>query len=182
MHSVAVCESRIPWDEIAPLLDADVLTRVRRAANTPIALQGEQARIVSQATRDRSLDTIQAAAIDRVMGEIANAQGGLERISNTPLPRHFDHFPLFFVLAYCLLLPIGMVGELGNFTPLASTFLGLIFLALDRIGRDLESPFANTEHDVPVSAITRTIEIDLRQMLGEENVPKPLAPIGNVLW
>ena len=73
-----------------------------------------------------------------------NAQGGLERISNTPLPRHFDHFPLIFVLAYCLLLPIGMVRELGGFTPLASTFLGLIFLALDRIGRDLE--FALRQH------------------------------------
>jgi putative membrane protein len=171
-----------PWDDIASLLDADALSRVRRAANTPTALQGEQARIVGLATQDRSIDTIQAVAIDRVMGEIANAQGGLERISNTPLPRHFDHFPLIFVLAYCLLLPIGMVRELGGFTPLASTFLGLIFLALDRIGRDLESPFANTEHDVPLSAITRTIEIDLRQMLGEENVPKPLEPVRNVLW
>jgi ion channel-forming bestrophin family protein len=171
-----------PWAEIAPLLEADVLARVRRAVNTPTALQREQARIVGLATHDRSIDTIQGVAIDRVLGEIANAQGGLERIGNTPLPRHFDHFPMIFVLAYCLLLPIGMVSELGNFTPLASTFLGLIFLALDRIGRDLESPFANTEHDVPLSAITRTIEIDLRQMLGEENVPKPLEPVRNVLW
>jgi ion channel-forming bestrophin family protein len=171
-----------PWDEIAPLLETDVLLRVRRAINTPTALQGEQARVVGLATHDRSLDTIQAAAIDRVMGEIANAQGGLERIGNTPLPRHFDHFPMIFVWAYCLLLPVAMVSELGSFTPLASTFLGLIFLALDRIGRDLEYPFANTEHDVPLSAITRTIEIDLRQMLGEETVPKPLAPVRNVLW
>jgi ion channel-forming bestrophin family protein len=171
-----------PWDEIAPLLEAAVMARIRQATNTPTALQTEQVRIVGLATQDRSIDTIQAAAIDRVMSKIAEAQGGLERISNTPLPRHFDHFPLFFVIAYCVLLPVGMVGELGGFTPLGATFLGLIFLALDRIGRDLESPFANTEHDVPLSAITRTIEIDLREMLGEENVPKPLAPVRNVLW
>ena len=86
------------------------------------------------------------------------------------------------MLCYCLMLPVGMVGDLGMLTPLGSSFLGIIFLALDRIGRDLEAPFANTVHDVPVSAITRNIEIDVRQLLGETDVPKPLQPVGNVLW
>jgi putative membrane protein len=57
----------------------------------------------------------------------------------------------------------------------------MIFLALDRIGRDLEAPFALTVHEVPLSSITRTIEIDLRQMLGDTDAPKPLTPVGNVL-
>ncbi len=171
-----------PWDDIAPLLDADVLARVRRAVNPPTALQAEQARVIAQAIGDRTIDTIKAANIDRVLSDIANAQGGLERIANTPLPRHFDDFPQIFVLAYCLLLPVGMVADLGVLTPLGSSFLGLIFLALDSIGRDLEAPFANTVHDVPMTAITRNIEIDLRQMLGESDVPKPLQPVGNVLW
>jgi putative membrane protein len=171
-----------PWDDIAPLLDADVLARVRSAVNPPTALQAEQARVIAQAIGDRTIDTIKAANIDRVLSDIANAQGGLERIANTPLPRHFDDFPQIFVLAYCLLLPVGMVADLGVLTPLGSSFLGLIFLALDSIGRDLEAPFANTVHDVPMTAITRNIEIDLRQMLGESDVPKPLQPVGNVLW
>jgi putative membrane protein len=164
------------------LLDADVLARVRSAVNPPTALQAEQARVIAQAIGDRTIDTIKAANIDRVLSDIANAQGGLERIANTPLPRHFDDFPQIFVLAYCLLLPVGMVADLGVLTPLGSSFLGLIFLALDSIGRDLEAPFANTVHDVPMTAITRNIEIDLRQMLGESDVPKPLQPVGNVLW
>jgi putative membrane protein len=171
-----------PWDDIQPLLEADVLARVRRADNPPTALQAEQVRVIGTATRDRSIDSVQAAAIDRTMSEIANAQGGLERLSNTPLPRHFDHFPQVFMLAYCVMLPIGLVGDLGVLTPFGSTVVGVIFLALDRIGRDLERPFANTVHDVPITAITRTIEIDLRQMLGDVNVPRPLAPVDNVLW
>jgi putative membrane protein len=171
-----------PWDEIAPFLDADVLARVRLAANPATALQGEQARVLSQARRDGTIDSVEAAAVDRALSDLANAQGGLERIANTPMPRHFDDFPQIAVLLYCLLLPISMVSDLGVLTPLGSSFLGMIFLALDRLGRDLEAPFANAVHDVPMSAITRTIEIDLRQLMGETDVPKPLQPVKNVLW
>jgi putative membrane protein len=170
-----------PWDEIAPFVSEPALERLREAVNAPTALTAAQARLIGQAVRDGAIDTVQAAALDRTMSDIANAQGGLERIANTPLPRHLDDFPTLFVLAYCLLLPIGMVSDLGLMTPLGSSFLGMIFLALDRIGRDLEAPFALTVHDVPLSSITRTIEIDLRQMLGDEDVPKPLVPVGNVL-
>ena len=170
-----------PWDEIAPFVSEPALERLREAVNAPTALTAAQARLIGQAVRDGAIDTVQAAALDRTMSDIANAQGGLERIANTPLPRHLDDFPTLFVLAYCLLLPIGMVSDLGLMTPLGSSFLGMIFLALDRIGRDLEAPFALTVHDVPLSSITRTIEIDLRQMLGDEDVPQPLVPVGNVL-
>jgi putative membrane protein len=171
-----------PWDDISPLVDAEVLARLRLATNPVTALQGEQARLIGAALRDGAFDTMTAAALDRTMTDIANAQGGLERIANTPLPRQFDDFPQFFVLLYCLMLPVGMVGDLGILTPLGSSFLGMIFLAIDRIGRDLETPFSNDVHDVPATAISRTIEIDLRQLMGETEVPKPLTPVGNVLW
>jgi ion channel-forming bestrophin family protein len=122
------------------------------------------------------------AALDRTFSELANAQGGLERIKNTPLPRQFDQFPRVFIAAYCLLLPVGLVSALGPATPIGSTVIGFAFYVLDHIGRDLENPFEGTHHDVPMSAITRTIEIDLRQMLRERETPPPLAPKSGVLW
>ena len=66
--------------------------------------------------------------------------------------------------------------------PLGSTLVGLIFLSLDEIGRDLENPFDNGLHDVPLNAITRTIEIDLKQLLREPKVPEPEKAIDGVLW
>jgi putative membrane protein len=71
---------------------------------------------------------------------------------------------------------------MGWFTPLGSTLVGFMFLALDKIGRDLENPFENSIYDVPLTAITTTIEINLRQMLGETAVPKRTEPVHGVLW
>jgi putative membrane protein len=71
---------------------------------------------------------------------------------------------------------------MGWYTPLGSTLVGFIFLALDKIGRDLEFPFDNTIYDVPMTALTTTIEANLRQLLGETVLPKATTPVDGVLW
>lgn len=128
------------------------------------------------------IDTIQQTSMESVLVDIANAQGGMERLKNTPLPSHYRFFPTLFTHVLCILLPIGLVETLGFATPLGSTMAGLMFLAVLAIGDDLVDPFANTPHDVPLSAMCRTIEIDLLQAIGE-TAPEPLKPdAGGVLW
>ncbi|HEU0065690.1 MAG TPA: bestrophin family ion channel [Sphingomonas sp.] len=138
-------------------------------------------RRIADAVRQGWLDTIQQAQIETVLVDIANAQGGMERLKNTPLPNQYRFFPELFTRLFCVLLPIGLVETLGLATPVGSTIAGLMFLAVLRIGDDLVDPFSNTVHDVPLSAMCRTIEIDLLQSIGEP-APEPLAPVKGVLW
>ena len=98
-------------------------------------------------------------------------QGACERIKNTPLPRQYEYFPRLLVGLYCLLLPFGLVGGLEMLTPVASTLISFIFVSLDTIGRDIENPFENSVHDTPMSTLSRTIEVNLRQNLGQEHLP-----------
>ena len=128
------------------------------------------------------IDSIQQTAMESVLVDIANAQGGMERLKNTPLPNQYRFFPTLFTHLFCILLPIGLVETLGIATPLGSTVAGLMFLAVLAIGDDLVDPFANTVHDVPLSAMCRTIEIDLLQAIGDE-APAPMVPDRTgVLW
>ena len=115
------------------------------------------------------------------MIDIANAQGGMERIKNTPLPSGFEFMPNFFTRLFCVLLPISLVETLDLYTPIGSTLIGMIFLAALRIGQDLTDPFANTVHDVPLSTMCRTIEIDLLESLGRKG-PGPLPPVAGTQW
>jgi putative membrane protein len=98
------------------------------------------------------------------------------------MPKQYDYFPQLFVHIYCTILPLALVTSMGWLTPLGSTLVGFIFLALDKIGRDLEDPFENTIYDEPLTAITTTIEINLRQLLGETEVPQAEKPVKGVLW
>ena len=171
-----------PLTEIRPLLTAEDLAPLTREKNVAVALQLGLGQMLRDARHRGWIDTWEWQSMDRNLDDLADSQGGTERIKNTPMPKQYSFFPTLFVQIYCLVLPIGMVENLGWFTPIGSTLVGFMFLALDKIGRDLEDPFDNTVFDVPLTAITKTIEINLRQMLGEENLPEAEVPIKGVLW
>jgi putative membrane protein len=171
-----------PWPELERLLPMSEVEQLRTSKNVPLTLLQRQAEALG-AFRSRGwIDSMTWQAMDRNLGAVTDAQGGCERIKNTPMPKQYDYFPQLFVQVYCLLLPLGMVQNLRWLTPLGSTLVGFMFLALDKIGRDLENPFDNTVHDVPMTSITRNLEITLRQMLGETELPEPELPKRGVLW
>jgi len=68
---------------------------------------------------------------------------------------------------------------IGWFFGFAIAFALLIF---NRIGKNLEDPFENRVYDTPMTALSLTIETNLRQALGETQLPEPVTPIAGVLW
>jgi len=171
-----------PFDELAKVLSANEVELLRGEKNVPLKIQQHMGQMLREAKDLGWIDSLEWQAMDRNLDDLADAQGGTERIKNTPMPKQYDYFPQLFVLIYCALLPVGMVEQLGWFTPLGSTLVGFMFQALDKIGRDLEDPFDNTIHDVSMTAIATTIEINLRQLLGEQTLPEPVKPVRGVLW
>ena len=125
--------------------------------------------------------------LEGVLEELFTLQGKSERIKNFPYPRHFATLNHFFMWIFVLLLPLALVpqfGEIGieireNQPLIGNLFIWLsipfyvivawIFHTMERIGRTGENPFEGTANDVPISTISRGIEIDLRQNLGEDN-------------
>jgi putative membrane protein len=171
-----------PIAEIRNLVSAEQCERLTGDKNVSLALQREMGAMTREARRRGWLSDWEWEAIDTSLNALMDSQGGAERIKNTPMPKQYDFFPRLFVDIYCLMLPIGMVENLHWFTPLGSTVVGFMFLALDKIGRDLQDPFDNKIYDVPLTAITTTIETNLRQMLGEKDLPPPQTPVDGILW
>ena len=115
-------------------------------------------------------------------------QGAAERIKNFPFPRQYAHFSKMFVNLFILVLPFGLINEFaklgGMLTWLAVPcymVIAWVFYTMEVVGDTSENPFENAINDVPMTAICRTIEIDLREMLEEENVPGPIQPVDNIL-
>lgn len=94
------------------------------------------------------------------------------------------------------MLPFGMLKEFdklndsvdglmkGNMVWLVIPFTILIswfFTTLDQIGEGTENPFEGSANDIPISQMSRTIERDLREILGETNLPDALQPKHNII-
>ncbi|KAB0533598.1 bestrophin family protein [Xanthomonas cissicola] len=166
---------------LSPHVDADEAAAVVVRTNVANGLLDTTGRSVEQARRAGWIDSIQQASVERILVDIANAQGGMERLKNTPLPYQYRFYPNLFTRLFCVLLPIGLVETLQYATPVGSTVAGLMFLAVLKIGDELVDPFANTIHDLPLDTMCRTVEIDALQAIGEQ-APEPMQPVDGVLW
>lgn len=166
-----------PFPELVNSLPQNLVDHLRTQKNVPIGMLLLKGSILRELYRSGRLDSYRFTAIDQSLTDLCNIQGGCERIKNTPLPRQYEYFPRVLVGMYCVLLPFGLVEGLGMLTPLASTLISFIFVSLDAIGREIENPFENTVHDTPMSTLTRSIEINLRQNLGEEKLPSEVSPV-----
>jgi putative membrane protein len=170
-----------PFPELRSRLDRETLDSLRMHKNVPSALLLCMGHLLRQVFDRQWLDSYRWTTMDRTLTELTDIQGGCERIKNTPLPKQYDYFPRVLVTFFCLLLPFGLVEGLGLLTPIASTSLSLIFITLDRIGRDIETPFENTVHDTPMTSLSRTIEINLRQLMGESH-PREVHPVAGFVY
>lgn len=54
-------------------------------------------------------------------------------------------------------------------------------LVLEQIGESTENPFEGSANDIPITQISRMIEIDLREMLGEKELPPAVQAQNNIL-
>lgn len=171
-----------PYPELGNVLPAADVEALRKFKNVPSALLLMLGKDIAAAYEEGAVDSIRLASLDESLTQLANIQGACERIKNTPLPRQYDYFPRLLVTFFCLLLPLGFVEDFGLATPIASTFVSFAFMVLDSIGRDIETPFANTVHDTPMTALTRTIEIDLRQYLEDQDVPGEIYPVSGFVY
>jgi ion channel-forming bestrophin family protein len=171
-----------PWTDLAAFLPPDEVESLRGKPHVPVEIQKRLSLCVGECFERGWIDSIRWTAIDATLAALTGSQGAAERIKNTPLPRQYDLLPHIFTLLYCLLLPLGIVANLGLLTPIGSSLIGLVLLVWDQIGSRLEAPFENEENDIALTSICRTIEISLRQQLGETQLPKPLQPVNGVLW
>jgi putative membrane protein len=171
-----------PWPELAQFLSEEEIDSVRGVKNAAAEIQRRMALLIQDSRHRGWLGANELALLDNCLTELANAQGGCERIKNTPVPKHYDYFLRLLVHVFCVFLPLGMVASVGLLTPVGSALLALVFVGLENIGRELEHPFDNSVHDIAMTSICRTIEINLKQCLEEADLPAPIEPVRGVLW
>ncbi|MFT3796016.1 bestrophin family protein [Flavobacterium sp.] len=178
-------------DEVANhhYLSDDEKKQLDAAANKATQLMDRQTQSVQALYQEKSINMMQQIEIQGILNGIYDEQGKAERIKNYPFPRQYASFSFAFVCIFVFLLPFGIVGE---FSKLGEAYvwlsvpigvvIGWIYVVMEMIGDYSENPFEGLHNDIPMLAICRIVEIDLLQMIGDPNVPKPIQPKDGVLF
>jgi putative membrane protein len=172
----------IDWQELAEHLPEHELARLKGHQNVPIEILAGISRQLRAAHAAGQLHAYHLPQLDQTLCQLTDIQGACERIRNTPIPHSYTVLIHRCVAIYCLGLPFGLVDAIGNWTPAVALFVAYAFLGLDAVGDEIEDPFGSDPNDLPLSTLSRTIELNLRQSLGEtERLPKVFQPVDGVL-
>ncbi len=168
-------------------------------SNTPLQILRRQSARLHDLARDGFLDSHRHVKLVSLIDSLLLLQGGCERIKNTPFPRQIANFGQAFTWAFIVFLPLGLVDmfvaetQLHGMGTLLSheymftmvpfnVLISWIFFIMEKVSDSVEDPFEGGVTDVPISALCRSIEIDLSQMVGADDLPEPLEPVDGVLY
>jgi putative membrane protein len=133
--------------------------------------------------------------LNAALDELVRLQGALKRVKNYPYARNYYSIAVFLVAIFVAIVPFGLfpyARELGESAGIESwtawlnvpfsAMVGWVFVSLEKVGENSSNPFEGGSNDVPISSIVRRIEIEMRNMLGEETSLEPLEAKDNILF
>lgn len=162
--------------EYNQLLDPPLAEALVGEPNRPQAILAHLTAIVRDAYDRGLIHPNHIPFLEASLAQMTDVQGGCERIGTTPLPYVYRVLVHQIVGIYCFSLPFGLIHTLQWFAPAVTILVAYAFFGLDAIGEELDNPFEIDANDLPLAAITRNIELDLRARLGEQNLPPPARP------
>ena len=181
-HQISLAE------DITPYLSADDKEYILRKKNRAAHIINVQSEDLKNLLNKGLIENFRYIELQRILSDFYEHQGKCERIKNFPYPRQFATLNLYFVWIFIILLPFGMLPEfekLGHhitwFTIPFCVIVSWIFRTMDKIGESTENPFQAGSNDIPITSLSRTIEIDLLEVLNETDIPKPIEAANDIL-
>lgn len=182
--------------ELSKYLDETEIKYILSTKNKAAQVLSLQSKTLKQLAAGKQLSDYRFIEMQRMIKDLYDMQGRSERIKNFPYPRQFATVNKMLVVLFVYLLPFCMLKEFDKLNDSIegmmkgqmiwlvvpfSVLISWVFTSLDQIGESTENPFEGNANDVPISQISRAVEIDMREMLGETELPPPLLAKNNIV-
>jgi putative membrane protein len=165
-----------PLTGLYPFISSDELAGLREHSNKPLYLSGRHSRDLKELYRQEVINHLQQVQLDSTVIRLVDSMGKSERIKGTVFPATYRRFIHFFIYLFLSVLSLTLLESIGFYEIPLLVLVASTFFLIERSAKDMQDPFENKPTDTAVTAIARTIEINIRQLLGEKEVPAPLKP------
>lgn len=185
---IGLIDDDVTRRELRTFLGTEEHDRLVANANPATQIINEQSRDLAQLREQNLINEFRLTQMEEVLRSFYTLQGKNERIKKFPFPRQYASMSRYFIGFFIILLPFSMIPELQSASdwgfwlsiPLTA-LIGLVYILMELVGDYSENPFQRMANDIPMLSLCRTIEIDLREMLGETDLPPAIKAQNGVL-
>lgn len=160
------------------LTEAD-LQEIKKHNNKHNAILNIQSRDLQKLSKSNAIDGFRFIEINEMLTRFSDSMGMSERIKNTIFPTTYTYLTKVFIWLFVVTFTLVISHDAGPAAIFLGWLIGFVFVSTQVNGMSLINPFENNSAGIPLNQITRTIEINLLQMLEEEEIPEPVKPIND---
>ena len=165
-----------PLENLGNYISEDDIKKISAHHNKPLALLQLNTLQIAALKNKGEMDIFSHIQLNTTLINFSNAMGMAERIKSTVFPVTYRVFLHFMIYIFVITLSI----SLGEIEPIFESPLLVIissgFFVLEKTATLLQDPFENKPTDTAMTTIATTIEINIKQLLKETDIPKPLKP------
>jgi ion channel-forming bestrophin family protein len=162
---------------VARLVSEEDRKALSREKNIPYAIVHQQFAQLEDLSTRGAIDPYRLQGFDRLINDFTDVQGGCERIKNTPMPKSYGFIGERLIWAYACLFPFAIWEDMRWLTIPSNVLVCIAFMLIGEVGRVLEDPFNMFFNTVPITALSVTIETNVRQRLGDTDLPEEVKPV-----
>lgn len=165
-----------PVANLEEYLSPEDLEKITRHNNKPLAILQLNTLDISELKNKDQVDTFSQVQINNTLVNFSNAMGMAERIKSTIFPTTYRLFLHFIIYVFIITLSISLRDIESYFEIPLLLIISSAFFLLEKSAKHLQDPFSNLPTDTAMTAIARTIEINIKQLINEKEIPNPQQP------
>lgn len=164
-------------EQLHKYLSAEEARELERHHNKHNALLQKQSADLNTLYQQGHIDGFKFMEMNQTITAFCNEMGKSERIRNTVFPTTYNYYTKTFIWIFIVSVTMVTSNLIGAWSMLFGSLVGYVFLTIHNMGFLLINPFEFIPTGIPLDQITRTIEINLLEMMEEKEVPDPIPTV-----
>jgi ion channel-forming bestrophin family protein len=165
-----------PIKNLEEYLDPADISDLEKHMNKPLGMMMQHGNDIAALKKSGQLDVFSQLQIDETLVRLVDSQGKAERIKNTVFPVTYRLFLHFIIYLFVIFLSISLKDMKFWFEIPLLVLISVSFFLLEKSATHMQDPFENRPTDTSMTSIARSIEINIKQLIREDNIPEPLKP------
>jgi len=163
-----------PCENLDQFINTDELKTARSFSNPPLTMLDSQSKEIADLHKNELINNFQQIQLDNTVVRMVASMGKAERIKNTVFPKTYRMTLHFSVYIFLVFLSFSLTGLHSLVEIPLLIVISIPFLLLEKVALSIQDPFENKPSDTAMTSIARTIEINIKELLGEDNIPDPI--------
>lgn len=157
-----------------PYISESEIKEIKKHENKPLCILMFHMKDLKKTHTEQHINHHQQISLCDTITRLTASMGKAERLNSTVFPPAYRRIVHGFIYLFLSLLSLSLVSLAGySAIPLLILLAAFLFL-IEKTAVLMQDPFRNRPEDTAVTAIARTVEINIKQLLKEKNIPGPV--------